>query len=70
MRIDPALAEAAARLILAGYSKDRDINAKLADQGLPALNPRQIRHVVNSLNRGRPRYLDVRDDAFHTSQST
>ena len=57
-KIHPRHAEAAARIILAGYSKDEAINAQLAKQGLPTLTARQIRSVVNSLNQGRLRSLD------------
>jgi hypothetical protein len=54
-----SLAVAAAQLILAGYAKDEDINAELSKQGLPPLTARQINRVVNQLNSGRLRHLDL-----------
>jgi hypothetical protein len=45
-KVDPCRAEAAVRVILGGYAKDADINAKLVEQGFGPLNPRQIRMLL------------------------
>jgi hypothetical protein len=56
-KVDARSTEAAARLIIAGHVNDADLNARLAEQDIAPLNPRQIRHIINSLKGGKLRIL-------------
>jgi len=64
-KVDWDHAIAAGQLILAGYVKDADINAKLVEQGFGPLTKRQIKHVVNSMIDGGLRNLHTRTQVQH-----